>query len=167
MTMASSMMSAVSRNDGYSSEEEIDEDIEEPKNDIDDQIPSQFGMNNRMLNFMKSSYHTPSPPPGRKDTAMNPPASESKVKMYGIGAKLLQKMGYVEGKGLGSDGTGIVNPIETSLRPRGMGVGGVKEKKNDFKNKKNNKNNKDEDISSSDDNSTDSDIERKWVFCSN
>ncbi|GME89532.1 hypothetical protein B5S29_g4248 [[Candida] boidinii] len=161
MTMASSMMSAVSRNDGYSSEEEIDEDIEEPKNDIDDQIPSQFGMNNRMLNFMKSSYHTPSPPPGRKDTAMNPPASESKVKMYGIGAKLLQKMGYVEGKGLGSDGTGIVNPIETSLRPRGMGVGGVKEKKNDFKNKKNNKNNKDEDISSSDDNSTDSDIELK------
>lgn len=42
------------------------------------------------------------------------------------------KMGYVEGTGLGSDKRGIVNPIETKLRPQGLGVGGIKEKIQDF-----------------------------------
>ncbi|GME72680.1 unnamed protein product [[Candida] boidinii] len=156
MTMANSMFSSFSGNDGYSSEEEVNEENESKEDGMDDQMPSHFGMNNRMLNFMKSSYHTPTPPPGRND-ANNAPASESKVKMYGMGARLLQKMGYVEGKGLGSDGSGIVNPIETALRPRGMGVGGIKEKKNDFKNKKSNKG--DSNVSSSEDNATDSDME--------
>ncbi|ODQ79310.1 hypothetical protein BABINDRAFT_161722 [Babjeviella inositovora NRRL Y-12698] len=51
---------------------------------------------------------------------------------YGIGAKLLRQMGYVQGKGLGKDGSGIVKPIETKLRPQGMGVGGIKEFKNNM-----------------------------------
>lgn len=54
--------------------------------------------------------------------------SSSYTKKYGIGAKLMMKMGYVEGTGLGSDKRGIVNPIETKLRPQGLGVGGIKEK---------------------------------------
>jgi tuftelin-interacting protein 11 len=43
-------------------------------------------------------------------------------------ARMMAKMGYVEGKGLGSSGQGIVNPIEAQARPQGIGLGAVKEK---------------------------------------
>ncbi|KAI7863705.1 GC-rich sequence DNA-binding factor-like protein-domain-containing protein [Spinellus fusiger] len=41
----------------------------------------------------------------------------------GFGQKMLQKMGWEIGKGLGSGGEGIINPVETKLRPKGMGMG--------------------------------------------
>ncbi|KAL4945385.1 hypothetical protein BDV06DRAFT_184787 [Aspergillus oleicola] len=45
-----------------------------------------------------------------------------------FGARMLAKMGHVQGKGLGSSGQGIVNPIEAQARPQGIGLGAVKEK---------------------------------------
>lgn len=43
-------------------------------------------------------------------------------------ARMMAKMGYVEGQGLGSSGQGIVNPIEAQARPQGAGLGAVREK---------------------------------------
>lgn len=40
-----------------------------------------------------------------------------------IGNKMLQNMGWIPGMGLGSDGSGIKNPVTAYLRPRRQGLG--------------------------------------------
>ena len=45
-----------------------------------------------------------------------------------FGQKMLAKMGYVEGKGLGAEGQGRNVIIEATLRPQGVGLGAVREK---------------------------------------
>ncbi|VEU21593.1 DEKNAAC102421 [Brettanomyces naardenensis] len=53
---------------------------------------------------------------------------DAKYQRYGIGAKLLKSMGYVEGEGLGKTSQGRVEPVTTKQRPKGMGLGAIKEK---------------------------------------
>ena len=74
--------------------------------------------------------------PFRAPTAAKPvslPASEMAHfhKLQGtFGAKMLAKMGWKAGTGLGVEGEGIVTPIESKLRPQKMGIAfkGFKEK---------------------------------------
>lgn len=41
----------------------------------------------------------------------------------GFGSKMMAKMGYVEGQGLGKDGQGMAQPIEVLQRPKSLGLG--------------------------------------------
>ncbi|KAL5772759.1 hypothetical protein ACOSQ2_012683 [Xanthoceras sorbifolium] len=45
------------------------------------------------------------------------------VHTKGFGSKMMAKMGYVEGGGLGKDGQGMSKPIEVIQRPKSLGLG--------------------------------------------
>ncbi|KAH7312759.1 GC-rich sequence DNA-binding factor-like protein-domain-containing protein [Stachybotrys elegans] len=72
----------------------------------------------------------------RANAATKPPAvaqpsafgAKGKVNAKSFGARMMAKMGYVEGKGLGKEGQGRNIIIEANLRPQGVGLGAVKEK---------------------------------------
>ncbi|KAG5517916.1 hypothetical protein PMAC_000371 [Pneumocystis sp. 'macacae'] len=62
------------------------------------------------------------------DTSDELQMSSSNFKSSGFGAKIMEKMGYIAGKGLGSQGQGILNPVETKIRPIRAGLGSIKER---------------------------------------
>lgn len=63
-----------------------------------------------------------------QDTVNHYEGADTNIQRYGLGAKLMMQMGYQLGKGLGANQEGIVNPIQTKLRPQGAGVGAIHEK---------------------------------------
>ncbi|RPB23784.1 TFP11-domain-containing protein [Terfezia boudieri ATCC MYA-4762] len=56
------------------------------------------------------------------------PTPISNANPNSFAARMMAKMGYVPGQGLGTQGQGILAPIEVKLRPQGVGVGAIKEK---------------------------------------
>jgi hypothetical protein len=60
----------------------------------------------------------------QKIAAVTPIASEPNAPEYSFGAKILKKMGWAEGSGLGKDSTGIVEPIKAkTVLHSGAGIG--------------------------------------------
>lgn len=71
---------------------------------------------------------TPSKPQAAKPSAFSSKGGKSKINANSFSARMMAKMGFVEGQGLGKEGTGRVVHIEANLRPQGVGLGAVKEK---------------------------------------
>ncbi|KAL9154482.1 hypothetical protein ABFS82_10G117500 [Erythranthe guttata] len=60
-----------------------------------------------------------------KQTAASLEYGAFEMHTTGFGSKMLAKMGYVEGGGLGKDGQGVAKPIEVFQRPKSLGLGAV------------------------------------------
>ncbi|KAF6825692.1 tuftelin interacting protein 11 [Colletotrichum plurivorum] len=71
---------------------------------------------------------TPSMPKMARPSAFGANGAKGKPNMKSFGARMMAKMGYKEGEGLGKEGQGRSVVIEAHLRPQGVGLGAVKEK---------------------------------------
>lgn len=96
---------------------------------VEASLPSNFGASRPQRSFVRDS--SGSGPSSRSGTPLSAKDAVHFSKLSGtFGAKMLQKMGWQAGTGLGTEGTGIVTPVESKLRPKGMGIAfkGFKEK---------------------------------------
>lgn len=74
---------------------------------------------------LRSDLEETPPPRKAMPSAFGP---KSKMNKNSFGAKMMAKMGYQEGKGLGKEAQGRNVIVEANLRPQGAGLGAVKEK---------------------------------------
>ena len=90
-----------------------------------EELPSSFG-NRNQRSFVRDAKPSPKPAVPLNATDM---AHFNKLQ-NSFGARMLSKMGWQAGTGLGTTGEGIVTPIESKLRPQKMGIAfkGFKEK---------------------------------------
>lgn len=86
---------------------------------VAEDLPTSFGGKPRTQRaFVRDT--APSPRPG---TPLSGAEAAHFSKLSGsFGARMLQKLGWQAGQGLGTSGEGIVTPIESKLRPKGAGI---------------------------------------------
>lgn len=86
-----------------------------------DGVPTAFGSARTQRSFLRSGgsgIGTPKTPVQLSSTEQ-----QHFNKLGGtFGARMLAKMGWQAGTGLGTEGAGIVTPVESKLRPKGMGL---------------------------------------------
>ena len=99
--------------------------VSHPPPPAPESFPSAFGVARAQRPFVRSDS-----PASKPATPL--PAHERAhfSKLGGFGAKMMEKMGWQAGMGLGTTGEGIVIPVESKLRPKNMGIAfkGFKEK---------------------------------------
>ncbi|ROW00705.1 hypothetical protein VSDG_03365 [Cytospora chrysosperma] len=77
---------------------------------------------------LKVHDDTPTRPQKPMPSAFSSKGGKTKINANSFGARMMAKMGFVDGKGLGKEGQGRNVIIEANLRPQGVGLGAVKEK---------------------------------------
>ena len=87
----------------------------------DDSSDSDHRHKRRKPNPMHQAFQMQTPNPTRS-------VNSSPAAPNAFAAKMMAKMGYKEGQGLGATGKGRLAPIESQVRPQGAGLGTVKEK---------------------------------------
>jgi tuftelin-interacting protein 11 len=88
---------------------------------IPSSLPSAFGGNSRPQRaFVRNA--TPTVPPPSKPSLSATESAHFRKLETSYGARMLAKMGWESGTGLGTEGRGIVVPIESKLRPKNMGI---------------------------------------------
>lgn len=87
-----------------------------PKN-----LPSAFGRSARPQRAFVRNGASSTPPPSKPNLSAQESAHFHKIG-GSLGARMLAKMGWESGTGLGTEGQGIVVPVETKLRPKNMGI---------------------------------------------
>ena len=84
-------------------------------------FPTAFGGARTQRSFLRSSDNASSTPRSATPLSSTERAHFSKISGT-FGARMLEKMGWAAGQGLGTTGEGIVTPVESKLRPKGMGL---------------------------------------------
>ena len=125
-----------------SSDEEEEEEGEAQREEEEEEEEEENPPQNAFRGFARASSRSESPPAFGLGSAGRSPWSSMQAAAGNSGggggkpsaggnsfaARMMAKMGYVQGQGLGSSGQGIVNPIEAQARPQGIGLGAVREK---------------------------------------
>ncbi|KAJ8481631.1 hypothetical protein ONZ51_g5877 [Trametes cubensis] len=96
---------------------------------LGEDFPTAFGASRAQRSFVRKA--DASTGTSRSGTPLTTAERQHFSKLAGtFGARMLEKMGWQAGSGLGTTGEGIVTPVESKLRPKGMGLAfkGFKEK---------------------------------------